>query len=624
MKTLLINPSYPSYPLPYLPVGLGYISESLKSHGLDHDVIDLNYRNIDELNILLKKYRYDYVCFSLTSLDILNNYNLIEDIKKEYSVQIIVGGPHASFVRGHVLEECHAIDCTVIHEGEYVLPRIIKGEPLCGIPGVVYRGDNNRIIVNSSAGFIPNLDDLPFPKYDKFELASYGSVMSLASSRGCPFSCIFCGAHLSMGKKWRYRSLPKVVEEISYWYERGFRSFRFIDSEFFASSERVVELSSALSEYEGKITFSSDGMRADSVNEDVVLCAKKFGLTSVSMGIESANDDILRNIKKGEDLKGMERALRTLGQYGLSVQAFFIMGLPGETFWHVLRSFFFSMRFRNISNVHFFNVNPLYGTELYKWAVENDFLISKDRHDMYRNIGGMSNKVMMKTETLSVWEMKILQHMSKIVKFIIKWKYILSNIGALRRSRCKKRLGLSTVPKDEKISKIFTHTTNEEKYKLFELASQKKGVFVEIGSYVGASSCYIAEGILSGGKKSKLYCVDTWENDAMSEGNKDTFEEFINNTREYNDIIYPLRGCSKRVSQIFDKEIDFIFIDGDHSYEGVLADVEAWFPKLKSGGLVVFHDYGWAEGVKKVVDDFVRPLILNEGQLPNMWWGWVK
>ena len=161
--------------------------------------------------------------------------------------------------------------------------------------------------------------------------------------------------------------------------------------------------------------------------------------------------------------------------------------------------------------------------------------------------------------------------------------------------------------------------------KLLELAAANKtGNFVEIGSYLGASSCFIAAGIKRAGGASKLYCVDTWLNDSMTEGGRDTYGEFLKNTSKYKEFIIPLRNTSEAASKIFDDKINFLFIDGDHSYEFVKDDIDSWLQKLNSGAVVIFHDYGWAEGVKKAVDENIKPIVSEANSLPNMWWGYLK
>ena len=170
---------------------------------------------------------------------------------------------------------------------------------------------------------------------------------------------------------------------------------------------------------------------------------------------------------------------------------------------------------------------------------------------------------------------------------------------------------------------IPTYTTGNELFALYELAGSlcKNSVALEIGSYIGASSLMIAKGLKKG---SKLICVDTWQNDAMTEGNWDSYKVFHDNTKAVSGKIRTLRMTSQAAGDICHEPLDFLFIDGDHSYEGVKMDFDIWFPKLKSGGVIAMHDIEWAEGVKRVVAEDVRPHISREGSLPNLFWAWKK
>jgi len=171
---------------------------------------------------------------------------------------------------------------------------------------------------------------------------------------------------------------------------------------------------------------------------------------------------------------------------------------------------------------------------------------------------------------------------------------------------------------------IFTHLTNEEKEQLYQLAMQlkPKSVIVEIGSYLGASSCFLAMGARKA--KSHLYCVDTWQNQEMTEGERDTYSEFIKNTKPLSKYITPLRGWSKDVSQTFNKPVSMIFFDGGHSFETIKTDWNCWHSKLTNDATIVFHDYGWADGVQRIVNEIVKPITTNHNTLPNMWWGTLK
>jgi predicted O-methyltransferase YrrM len=141
---------------------------------------------------------------------------------------------------------------------------------------------------------------------------------------------------------------------------------------------------------------------------------------------------------------------------------------------------------------------------------------------------------------------------------------------------------------------------------------------VEVGSYLGASTCFLAEG--AKGRAGTVYCVDTWQNTAMSEGVRDTYQEFLDNTSRYRDLVVPLRGTSKDVGEKFLEEIDLLFIDADHSYEAVTQDLLTWLPRLRPKSWLVMHDSGWAEGVQRAIRERVLPLQMSEPDvLPNLY-----
>lgn len=175
---------------------------------------------------------------------------------------------------------------------------------------------------------------------------------------------------------------------------------------------------------------------------------------------------------------------------------------------------------------------------------------------------------------------------------------------------------------------IPTHLTDREKLALYRLARSVAAVpgtrcnAVEIGSYLGASSAFLAAGLGSAGR---VHCIDTWRNDAMTDGERDTMAGFLANTAPYRDRIAPLRGWShdpaivRRAAEA--GAIDLLFIDGDHSFDAVLADWTLYAPLLSPGAAVAMHDIGWAEGVQRVVDERIRPRMRTERRLPNLWWG---
>ena len=187
-----------------------------------------------------------------------------------------------------------------------------------------------------------------------------------------------------------------------------------------------------------------------------------------------------------------------------------------------------------------------------------------------------------------------------------------------------KRIHLRRAARGSRPFDIFTHLTDDEKVLLFDLSRSlpPEPTVVEIGSYLGASTSFLAAGART--KGGTVYAVDTWTNLEMTEGSRDTYEEFARNTSALSRWIVPLRGLSKDVAPGFDESIDLLFVDGGHSYDSVRTDLGSWLPKVRKSGTVVLHDYGWASGVKEAVREFLVPIQADGGRrLGQMYWAHV-
>jgi len=165
-------------------------------------------------------------------------------------------------------------------------------------------------------------------------------------------------------------------------------------------------------------------------------------------------------------------------------------------------------------------------------------------------------------------------------------------------------------------------------YEIYDRAIEyfNSGVFVELGSFYGGSSYYLADKIRKSGKDIKLYCVDVWERIPredtkieLSDGRfaeyvdfyKDIegsiFNKFWDNVKEFSDIIRPLQCDSALAAGLFDK-VDFVFLDADHSYVGVWNDLIAWKDKCK---WLAGHDYNLH--VWQAVNE-----LFNESEIENV------
>ena len=136
--------------------------------------------------------------------------------------------------------------------------------------------------------------------------------------------------------------------------------------------------------------------------------------------------------------------------------------------------------------------------------------------------------------------------------------------------------------------------------------------FVEIGAWKGRSAVFMAERIKESGKKFDFYAIDPfdgagggYENDPDVKNNS-LFETYQSNIEPVKSYIQTLKGFSYEVvDQFEDESIDFLFIDGDHRYEGIKRDLEDWDIKVKHGGVIAGHDYNEpSAGVKRAVDEY--------------------
>lgn len=165
---------------------------------------------------------------------------------------------------------------------------------------------------------------------------------------------------------------------------------------------------------------------------------------------------------------------------------------------------------------------------------------------------------------------------------------------------------------------VFTFTQPVELVRLLKLAMccPPGSRILEVGSHLGASALFLGGGIKKVG--GKLYCVDTWENQTMPDGQRDTYPEFARNTAALSDCIVPLRGWSTKIElKEVEGPLELIFIDGDHSYEGVSEDFGHYQSLLSATGKIVFHDSVTFRGVSKFVGEL---LSSGDWQLVSLDW----
>lgn len=408
-KVLLFSPQYPGSCYyggrNFTPsLGLGYISEALKSENVEYKVFDmgLGYSLKDLLQYTLD-FKPDILAVTMMTFRYKYIYSILDSFKEVFpNIPILVGGPHISAWREKVLEQNKSIDFGIFLEGEDSVSELCRGEKLDSIRGLIYR-EKDSIVQNKEREFISNLDSLPFPKYDNFELGKYASVIEISSSRGCPYNCIFCQSKSILGKKWRGRSAGNVVDEIEYWHDRARNRFSFVDDNFTLDKERIIAICDELEKRSlTDIWLGAGGVRADRVDYELLKRMKECGFKYLAFGVEAGNDRILEILRKDSKIERIENAIRLATKLGFDVKLYFVIGSPYETLDDVKDSVRLALKFP-IIDVNFTNLVPYPETELMEWINKNGKLLRLP-DDYLNDASGIENKPLFDAPVMSIRE----------------------------------------------------------------------------------------------------------------------------------------------------------------------------------------------------------------------------
>lgn len=362
-------------------IGIGYLAEALVNAGIQYDILDMNLgHRFKALSHKIRDFCPDLIGVPLISLQYLKFYRLLERIKRTFlEIDLVVGGPHVTILKEKVLNDCEAIDYGVTFEGEKPLVELCKGEKrLNEIKSLLYRDDKRQSVVYTGDGEpISNLDQLSYPRYEKFELKKYVPEVTIYSSRGCPYQCIFCPNRI-LAPCYRARSAGHVVDEMEYWYKKGFRQFNFDDDNFNYIRERIFQICDEIEKRGMKnlILRCSNGIRAERVDREMLERMQEVGFQYIAFGVDAGNNRMLEIVKKGETIEQIESAVKSACELGYSVKLLFVIGTPYETREDVKDKVRFSQKYP-LDDVHFYNTIPYPGTELFDWVKENDYFVIK-------------------------------------------------------------------------------------------------------------------------------------------------------------------------------------------------------------------------------------------------------
>lgn len=436
------------------PLGLMYIASSLEHAGHEVCIIDAEARMLtpEQLYNEILKTEPDFVGFTSTTPEFHTVISICRMLKKSHQhIITIVGGAHVSALPQETIDENPQIDYVVCGEGEKAAIDIINDLP------------ETKIV---KCADIVNLDELPEPARHLLDYNSYQYAMPgkglikmdvIESSRGCPFLCSFC---FNRARKPRYRQPKLVVDEI----EKSIglyktKAFMFFDDTLTVRKKHVMNICDEIihRKLNHNIIYYAN-TRANTTDEEILIKMKQAGFVELSMGVETGNPKLLKEIQKGTSLDQYISIYKLMYKLGFQTRASFIVGLPFETHETVRDTINFAKSL-DLMRVSCNILTPYPGTVVYKQAIEGQglHLICKDWKEFKRYGTSVIYTNALSKEYIQYYQKRfitefysqpkvIFYHIKQIFKGNLSYYYYRPLIFALRRRFLEDFIGINYKP----------------------------------------------------------------------------------------------------------------------------------------------------------------------------------
>lgn len=370
-------------------LGLGYLATSVRNKA-EVRILDCIKEKVklNRLGAFIRGFQPDVIGFQCYTFDlgfIKQALRIVKGINER--IITMVGGPHPSAVPPETLEY-FGKDLDFCFKGEsekslsLFIDRLNGGSiNLRDIPGLVWR-ENSRIESNACY-FEDDLDTLGLPSWDLIRPETYpesqhGAVYKkfpiapIMLTRGCPYRCTFCAGKLTNGEKLRKRGITSILNEINMLYsERGIREFHLVDDNFTLDRNYVKSFLKELILRHWDISLATpNGVRLDTLDEELLSLLKESGLYLISLGIESGSNRVLKLMKKNLTVEKTKEAIRLIKKFDIDIAGFFILGFPGETKEEILKTIKLSLEL-DLVRANYFTYLPFPGTESYQGLIKD-------------------------------------------------------------------------------------------------------------------------------------------------------------------------------------------------------------------------------------------------------------
>lgn len=339
--TKIKNQYYP------FPIGIAYVSASLKKAGKKVSTLNLNYKDKTIFELLkesIEKNHIDVVAVGGLTAQYPQIKEIIDCVKLiNPNIIVFVGGGIITSDPIPAMEALETADFGMIGEGEITICELAdtietNGNFNC-VEGIVFKQDDSWVVTNPRKE-IMDLDCIPYPDYDGFEFGEVisklptdiyafagGNFATVSFGRSCPFNCTFC--FHSSGSKYRQRSLNSIFEELDILISKyPIKNLAITDELFAYNIDYVREFCDRIKKYDIGFVVS---LRVDIVTRELLEMLKGSGCLSVGFGLESADNRILKSMQKKITVEQIENALSLANEVGINAQGNFIFGDLEET-----------------------------------------------------------------------------------------------------------------------------------------------------------------------------------------------------------------------------------------------------------------------------------------------------
>lgn len=361
---------------------------------IDFNVIDNPSTHIDILKHELKLKQPDILAISAMYNSCYSKLAPFCEAAKQVlpNVLVLSGGILATNLTQDIFNSTNLLDAVCYGEGEIPFKDLILSNDIKNTLHSHKSWTTKEDYENGkrpSATLVENLDEIPILNYSKVDITKYDNriasldgiektTLPVHSTRGCPYSCVFCCSGANHGRKTRYMSAKRFLSDVKTIIDKyKIKKLSIDDDQFLFNRERAKEILRGLADFNIEIEMAN-GLTVKFIDDEIAMLLKNAGLKTAVLAVESGSPRVLKEIiNKPLDISQIQPAVKSLRKAGLFIHTFFIIGFPNETQEDrdMTRNLIIDVGF-DWNGI--FIATPFKGSKLYDICVQNNYIKALD------------------------------------------------------------------------------------------------------------------------------------------------------------------------------------------------------------------------------------------------------